>query len=80
MRRRRRADRDGLLKPYAFVVLRAGISGTPELAAELQQFVRSKLADYKRPAWVEFIDELPKTATGKLQRYKLREKAAEVPT
>jgi benzoate-CoA ligase len=72
-----RADRDGLLKPYAFVVVRAGVARTPELAAELQQYVRSRLAEYKRPRWVEFIDELPKTATGKLQRYKLRERAAE---
>ena len=72
-----RADRDGLIKPYAFVVLRAEVARTPELAAELQQFVRSRLAEYKRPRWVEFIDELPKTATGKLQRYKLREKAAQ---
>jgi len=71
-----RADHDGLLKPYAFVVVRQGVGQTPELAAELQQFVRSKLAEYKRPRWVEFIDELPKTATGKLQRYKLRERAA----
>ena len=71
-----REDRDGLFKPYAFVVLRRGVAGTPELAAELQQFVRSRLADYKRPRWVEFLDELPKTATGKLQRYKLRERAA----
>jgi benzoate-CoA ligase len=71
-----REDRDGLIKPYAFVVLRREVSGTPELAAELQQFVRSRLADYKRPRWLEFIDELPKTATGKLQRYKLRERAA----
>jgi len=71
-----RADHDGLIKPYAFVVVRQGIDETPELAAELQQFVRSRLAEYKRPRWVEFIDELPKTATGKLQRYKLRERAA----
>ena len=71
-----KADHDVLLKPYAFVVLRAGMSETPELAAELQQFVRSKLAEYKRPRWVEFIAELPKTATGKVQRYKLRERAA----
>ena len=71
-----RADHDGLLKPYAFVVLRQGISGTPELAAELQQFVRTRLADYKRPRWVAFSAELPKTATGKVQRYKLRERAA----
>jgi benzoate-CoA ligase len=71
-----RADHDGLPKPYAFVVLKNGKPGTPELAAELQQFVRSRLAEYKRPRWVEFIDELPKTATGKVQRYKLRERAA----
>jgi benzoate-CoA ligase family protein len=71
-----RADHDGLLKPYAFVVPKAGRSRTPELAAELQQFVRLRLAEYKRPRWVEFIDELPKTATGKVQRYKLRERAA----
>jgi len=70
-----RTDRDGLIKPYAFVVLRRDVSGTPELAAELQRFVRSRLAEYKRPRWVEFIDELPKTATGKVQRYKLRERA-----
>ena len=73
-----RKDHDGLLKPYAFVVLREGIAGTPELAVELQQFVRSKLSDYKRPRWMEFIPELPKTATGKVQRYKLRERAAQV--
>jgi benzoate-CoA ligase family protein len=70
-----RADHDGLLKPYAFVVLKNGQARTPELAAELRQFVRSRLAEYKRPRWVEFIDELPKTATGKVQRYKLRERA-----
>src|SRR5262245_42936350 len=69
------ADRDGLVKPYAFVVLRQGMNGSPELAAELQQFVRSRLSDYKRPRWVEFIADLPKTATGKVQRYKLRERA-----
>jgi benzoate-CoA ligase family protein len=71
-----RADRDGLLKPYAFVVLKEGRRRSPELAAELEYFVRSRLAEYKRPRWVEFIDELPKTATGKVQRYKLRERAA----
>jgi benzoate-CoA ligase len=68
-----RADRDGLLKPMAFVVLRAETQPTAELAAELQAFARSHLADYKRPRWVSFLDELPKTATGKLQRFKLRE-------
>jgi benzoate-CoA ligase len=47
-----RTDRDGLMKPYAYIVLRAGIMGTPDLAAELQQFVRARLAEYKRPRWV----------------------------
>ena len=68
-----REDRDALVKPAAFVVLRAGVEGTPALAVELQQFVRAQLAEYKRPRWVEFVAELPRTATGKLQRFKLRE-------
>jgi benzoate-CoA ligase len=65
-------DRDGLVKPMAFVVLRHAEAGTPELAAALQQFVRERLAEYKRPRWVEFVAELPKTATGKIQRFRLR--------
>jgi benzoate-CoA ligase len=68
-----REDHDGLVKPMAFVVLHAGVEGAPELAAALQQFVRERLAEYKRPRWVEFVGELPKTATGKIQRYRLRE-------
>jgi acyl-coenzyme A synthetase/AMP-(fatty) acid ligase len=67
-----REDADGLVKPLAHVVLRADRSGSEELAIELTQFVRERLAEYKRPRWVEFAAELPKTATGKLQRYKLR--------
>jgi benzoate-CoA ligase len=70
-----REDRDALVKPAAFVVLRAGIEPTPELATELKDFVRARLAEYKRPRWVEFVSELPKTATGKIQRFKLRETA-----
>ena len=69
-----RDDADGLSKPYAFVVLRDGAAGSPELAAALQQFVRERLPDYKRPRRVEFVTALPKTATGKLQRYKLRDR------
>jgi 4-hydroxybenzoate-CoA ligase len=65
-------DHDGLVKPMAFVVLRAGAEATPELGKELQQFVRERLAEYKRPRWVEFLPELPKTATGKIQRFRLR--------
>jgi acyl-coenzyme A synthetase/AMP-(fatty) acid ligase len=56
----------------AFVVLRDGVAGSPDLGKELQQFVRERLAEYKRPRWVEFIPELPKTATGKIQRFRLR--------
>jgi benzoate-CoA ligase len=67
-----RRDRDALVKPAAFVVLQAGVEGTPQLAKELQDFVRTRLTEYKRPRSVEFVAELPKTATGKIQRYKLR--------
>jgi benzoate-CoA ligase len=66
-------DHDGLTKPMAFVVLRDGATGSAELGKELQQFVRDRLAEYKRPRWVEFVAELPKTATGKIQRFKLRQ-------
>lgn len=65
-------DGDGLSKPLAFVVTRDGVSPGAELARELQGFVRAQLAEYKRPRWVEFVPELPKTATGKIQRFKLR--------
>ena len=68
-----RCDQDRLVKPAAYVVLRDGIAGCPELAATLQDFVRGKLAEYKRPRWVEFVASLPKTATGKIQRFRLRQ-------
>ncbi len=68
-------DHDGLVKPMAFVVLREGVATSPELGHTLQQFVRERLAEYKRPRWVEFLPELPKTATGKIQRFRLREVA-----
>ncbi|MEO8677740.1 MAG: benzoate-CoA ligase family protein [Vicinamibacterales bacterium] len=67
-----REDHDTLIKPCAYVVLRAATPASPALAAELQQFVRDRLAQYKRPRWVEFLPELPKTPTGKIQRFKLR--------
>lgn len=72
-----RADQDGLMKPLAYVVPRPGVSATPELATELQHFARTRLAEYKRPRWVEFVDALPTTATGKVQRFKLRERGAQ---
>jgi 2-aminobenzoate-CoA ligase len=58
---------------HAFVVLRPGAHGSPEKAAELQQHVRSTIAPYKAPRTVEFLDALPRTSTGKVQRYRLRE-------
>jgi benzoate-CoA ligase len=72
-------DADGLTKPLAFVVLRDGLAGSPAVAADLRAFVQSRLAHYKRPRWVEFRDALPKTATGKIQRFKLRAEAAATP-
>ncbi|HYM23170.1 MAG TPA: benzoate-CoA ligase family protein, partial [Vicinamibacterales bacterium] len=71
-----REDRDALVKPMAFVVLRDAGAANEQLALELQQFVRDRVAEYKRPRWVRFVSELPKTATGKIQRFRLRELAS----
>jgi benzoate-CoA ligase family protein len=73
-----RNDADDLVKPHAFVVLKGGRKGSPELARELQTFVKERLAPYKYPRWITFCDELPKTATGKIQRFKLRNLAVDV--
>lgn len=66
-------DQDGLSKPKAFVKLQPGYNPSPELARELQLFVKGKLAPYKYPRWIEFVEDLPKTFKGTVQRYKLRE-------
>jgi len=63
---------DGLVKAKAFVVLKEPARASPALAAELQAFVKEKIAPYKAPRWVEFVEGLPKTATGKIQRFRLR--------
>src|SRR5258708_35485910 len=60
-----RKDKDGLPKTVACIVTRNGTAGTPELARGLQEFVLGRLPVFKRPHWVEFLPELPKTATGK---------------
>jgi 4-hydroxybenzoate-CoA ligase/benzoate-CoA ligase len=65
-------DGDRLVKPKAFVVLREGITGSRELELELKTWVKTRLAPHKYPRWVEFVAALPKTATGKIQRFKLR--------
>jgi benzoate-CoA ligase family protein len=66
------ADTDELVKPKAYVVLKAEFIAEEALIGELQMFVKDRLAPYKYPRWIEFVAELPKTATGKIQRFKLR--------
>jgi acyl-coenzyme A synthetase/AMP-(fatty) acid ligase len=66
------ADADGLIKPKAFIVLKQPDAIPPGIAAELQAFVKGRLAPYKYPRWIEVVRDLPKTATGKIQRYRLR--------
>jgi benzoate-CoA ligase len=65
-------DPSGLTKTKAFVVLKQGQSASDELAAALSAHVTSKIASFKAPAWVEFVSDLPKTATGKIKRFELR--------
>jgi 2-aminobenzoate-CoA ligase len=60
----------------AYVVLRPDAAATPELVAELQEFTKGQIAPYKYPRLVEFVDQLPRTSTGKVQRYVLRDHAA----
>ncbi len=68
-----RVDAENLIKPEAFVVLKQGITGNDALAAELTDLCKAGLAPYKYPRWINFVSELPKTATGKIQRFLLRE-------
>jgi benzoate-CoA ligase family protein len=68
-----RRDEAGLSKPAACVVLKPGWLASDALAQELQAWVAGRIGAYKRPRWVEFRAEIPKTATGKLQRFKLRD-------
>jgi benzoate-CoA ligase family protein len=66
------ADTDGLVKPKAFVVLKSAKDASDALAEALKAHVKTTLAPYKYPRWIEFVAELPKTATGKIQRFRLR--------
>jgi benzoate-CoA ligase len=63
-------DSDDLIKPKAYVVLKQGQNATAEV---LQSHVKNQLAAFKYPRWIAFVAELPKTATGKIQRFKLRQ-------
>jgi benzoate-CoA ligase len=69
-------DEEGLIKPKAFVVLKPAQTASDQLARTLQDHVKAQLAPFKYPRWIEFRDELPKTATGKIQRFKLRAEGA----
>ncbi|HEY6249803.1 MAG TPA: benzoate-CoA ligase family protein [Candidatus Angelobacter sp.] len=68
-----RDDKNQLLKPAAYVVLKNGEQSSPELSEELKKLLAQRLAPHKCPQSIEFISQLPKTATGKIQRYKLRQ-------
>ena len=67
-----REDGDGLVRPHAFVALKPGVAAAGDLADELRAFARAGLAGYKVPRAVDIVPELPKTATGKIQRFRLR--------
>jgi benzoate-CoA ligase family protein len=68
-------DADELVKPKAYIVLNQGYEPSEAMANELKAFVKGRLASFKYPRWIEFVPELPKTATGKIQRFKLRSNA-----
>ena len=68
-----RADEDGLIKPEAWIVLAEGQTASEGLSEALATHCKAGLARYKYPRWVRYVDALPKTATGKIQRYKLRD-------
>src|SRR5258708_24067379 len=72
-------DEHQLIKPKAYIVLKDAGRGSAALAEALQQHVKDQLSPYKYPRWIEFMAELPKTATGKIQRYKLRDLADQAP-
>ncbi|RBW70097.1 benzoate-CoA ligase family protein [Bacillus taeanensis] len=65
-------NENNLVKPKAFIVLKSGVAPSESLKKEIKQFVKQDLAPYKYPRKIEFIDELPKTATGKIQRFRLK--------
>jgi acyl-coenzyme A synthetase/AMP-(fatty) acid ligase len=65
-------EADGLVKPKAFVVLREGFASGDALADNIKKFVKTNIAVYKYPRWIEFVDSLPKNDRGKIDRKKLK--------
>jgi benzoate-CoA ligase len=72
-------DDDRLLKAMAFVVLEPSRAPSSQLSDDLKQWVKTRLPSFKCPRWIEFVPELPKAATGKVQRFKLRQMAGDLP-
>jgi acyl-coenzyme A synthetase/AMP-(fatty) acid ligase len=70
-------DDGDLIKPKAFVVLRDGFTGDDALRETLKAFIKARLAPYKYPRWIAFENDLPKTATGKIQRHVLRKRESD---
>lgn len=68
----RKKDEDGLFRAKAFIVLKDGYKPGQSLEKEIKEFLKGKIAYYKSPRWFQFVSELPKSTTGKIQRYKLR--------
>jgi benzoate-CoA ligase len=66
-------DQHNLTKPAAYIILNEVVDGDDELVKELQNYTKDNLAKHKYPRWIYFVDELPKTATGKIQRFRLRD-------
>jgi len=66
-------DSDGLIKPKAFIVLRNGYAGSEQLSEKLRVHVKASAGPWKYPRWIDIRSDLPRTATGKIQRFKLRE-------
>jgi benzoate-CoA ligase family protein len=72
-----RTDADNLIKPAAYIVLKVGAEPHDQMQAELMQFCKAGLAGFKYPRWITFVDQLPKTFTGKIQRFRLRQALVE---
>jgi 4-hydroxybenzoate-CoA ligase len=66
-------DHDGLTKPRAFIVLKTPVADQAALGDALKDHVKQRIGVWKYPRWIEFVDGLPKTATGKIQRFRLRD-------
>jgi 4-hydroxybenzoate-CoA ligase len=65
-------DEENLVKPCAYIVLNNGLSPSDELEKEIKTYVKKDLAHYKFPRWIHFVEDLPKTATGKVKRFELK--------